>query len=129
MIHCSTIVPYHFPVDSPLNTYIPLDYVLLNLAFYRFLKFSICISIFAILDRISERATSIFINLIANQKTATTRTQMNTRHVTKNSSIINTLSFSMYQILPHEDKKGNYPHNLQDKTADLILNRFLTSQS
>lgn len=129
MIHCSTIVPYHFPIGSPLNTYIPLDYVLLNLAFYRFLKFSISFSIFAILDRISERATSILINLIANQRTATTRTQMNTRHVTKNSSIINALSFSMYQILPHEDKKGNYPHNLQDKTADLILNRFLTLQS
>lgn len=42
---------------------------------------------------------------------------------------IETLGISMYQILPHEDKKGNYPHNLQDKTADLILNRFLTLQS
>lgn len=121
--------PSKLKAGNPLNTYIPLDYVLLNLAFYRFLKFSISFSFFEILDRISERATSIFINLIANQRTATTRTQMNTRHVTKNSSIINTLSFSMYQILPHEDKKDNYPHNLQDKTADLILNRFLTLQS
>lgn len=34
MTHCSTIVPCHFPADNPLNTYIPLGYVLLDQAFY-----------------------------------------------------------------------------------------------